>query len=136
MVELTIFMMIDVDTVVDSFSLKPSNFKLAKDDTEKMEGLVEEYISQCEDMIKQYTNNKFKEEVPLTVQNVCLRLVSNMITFIIQRRDTPIIKVNDWNITTVNSEIFTSDLKDDLEPFIKPHSSRSDRIDILAITGD
>ncbi len=128
-------MMIDVDMVIDSFSLKPTHFKLEKEDTAKLEEIVEEYILQCEDLIKQYTNNTFPDEIPKSVQNVCLRLTENMIKFIIQSRDSPIIKVNDWQIRTVSSEIFTDDLKKDLAPFVIEHSRISDPIDFFAITG-
>ena len=129
-------MMMDVDDVIDILSLKPQHFKLEKTDDTKLEEIVESIISQCEDLIKQYTNNQFKKDVPKAVENVCLRLVSNMITFMIQRRDSPIIKVNDWNIQTVSSNIFTSDLKEDLEPYIIEKSSRSDPITFYAITGE
>lgn len=128
--------MISVDDVIDFLSLKPQHFKLEKTDSVKLEEIVESIISQCEDLIKQYTNNQFKKDVPKAVENVCLRLVSNMITFMIQRRDSPIIKVNDWNIQTVSSNIFTSDLKEDLEPYIIEKSSRSDPITFYAITGE
>lgn len=101
-----------------------------------MEKLVEEWITQCEDLIKSYTNNKFLNNTPPTVKNVCLRLCSNMITLAIQRRDSPIIKVNDWTISTLPSEIFTDDLKNDLKPYIIDHSTISDNIDIFTITGE
>ena len=128
-------MMVDVDTVVNSFSLKPQHFKLDKTDTTKLEEIVEEYILQCEDLIKSYCNNQFTDEVPLAVSNVCLRLVSNMITFVIQRRDSPLIKVNDWTIQTVSSEIFEDSLKEDLKPYVKQTSYTADPIDFFAITG-
>ena len=129
-------MMIDVDDVIDFLSLKPQHFKLDKSESVKLEEIVEDIISQCEDLIKQYTNNEFKKNVPKAVENVCLRLCSNMITFMIQRRDSPLIKVNDWNIQTVSSNIFTSDLKEDLEPFVIEKSSSSDPITFYAITGE
>ena len=47
-----------------------------------------------------------------------------------------IIKVNDWKISTVSSDIFTEDLKRDLEPYKKESSNKSDKIDFFAITGD
>ena len=53
------------------------------------------------------------------------------------RKDTPVIKVNDWTIKTVGSDIFTEDLKDDLAPFVHERKSyKSDKIDFFAITGD
>jgi len=128
--------MVDVDEVIDFHGLKPMNLGYDKDDTEKLCETVTDWISQCEDLIKQYCNNKFTDNVPGAVKNVCLRLVSNMITLAIQKRDTPIIKVNDWQIKPISSDIFTQDLKDDLKPFMKEYSTKSDTVSFLAITGD
>lgn len=129
--------MVDVDKVINSLSLKPTSFKLEKNEVNKLNEIVANIILQCEDLIKHYTNNDFKNKpIPHAVENICLRLVSNMITFSIQRRDSPIIKVNDWKIQTISSEIFTEDLKSDLEPFIIEHSNKSDKVEFYAITGD
>ena len=70
------------------------------------------------------------------MKNVCLRLTSNMVSLAIQRRDNPIIKVNDWTIQNVSSDIFTDDLKEDLRPFIKDSSNDYSKIDFFAITGE
>jgi hypothetical protein len=59
-----------------------------------------------------------------------------MVKLAIQNRDSPIIKVNDWTIQTVPTDIFTDDLKDDLKPYIKDSSTEPNSIGVLAITGD
>lgn len=128
-------MMVSVDKVVEAYSLKPNTFKLAKEDTTKMNEIITDFILQCEDLIKTYCNQPFTE-TPKAIENICMRMVSNMITFTVQRRDTPIIKVNDWTISTVSSDIFTDDLKKDLEPFVIEHSTKSDTVTFTAITGD
>ena len=127
-----------VDEVINFTGLKPSHLNLSRDDEEKMNEIVEVWISQCEDLIKSYCNNDFKKyncKIPPTVQNVCLRLCSNMVALAIARRDTPITKVNDWQINIVNMRIFSNDLKDDLAPYVIDKSHSSDKIDIFAITG-
>ena len=58
-----------------------------------------------------------------------------MVSLAIQRRDNPIIKVNDWTIQQVSSDIFTDDLKADLEPFVNDGGNRPGLIGVLAITG-
>ena len=58
-----------------------------------------------------------------------------MASLAIQKRDSPIIKVNDWTIQNVSSDIFTEELKDDLKPFIKDSSTEPNSIGVLAITG-
>ena len=129
-------MWISVDDVINFHGLKPKHLNLDKDDTQKLEEIVSDWILQSQDLINTYTNRNYTDEtVRASVQNICLRLTSNMVKLAIQNRDSPIIKVNDWTITTVPSDIFTDDLKEDLKPFIKDSSTEPDSIGILAITG-
>lgn len=117
--------------------VKPTQFDFSKEDTEKLDEMIQEWISQSTALIKSYCNNQFKDkDIDEAVKNVCLRLTSNMIALAIARRDTPITKVNDWTITITNSEIFSKDLKEDLTPYIIDKSTVSDPINILTITGD
>jgi hypothetical protein len=129
-------MWISVDDVINFHGLKPKHLNLDKDDTSKLESIVSDWIIQSEDLINTYTNRKYDDEtVKPAVQNVCLRLTSNMVSLAIQKRDNPIIKVNDWTIQNVPSDIFTDDLKEDLKPFIKDSSTEPNSIGVLAITG-
>ena len=129
-------MWITVDQIISFQGLKPKNLNLDKDDYTGLDGIVSDWILQCQSLIETYTNRKYTDDnVPGAVQNVLLRLVSNMATLAIQRRDSPIIKVNDWNITTLSSDIFSDDLKQDLKPFIKDSSNDYNKIGFFAITG-
>jgi hypothetical protein len=129
-------MWISVDEVINFHGLKPKHLNLDKDDTQKLEEIVSGWIEQSQDLINTYTNRNYTDEtVRPAVENICLRLTSNMVKLAIQNRDSPTIKVNDWTITTVPSDIFTDDLKEDLKPFIKDSSTEPDSIGVLAITG-
>jgi hypothetical protein len=129
-------MWISVDDVIHFHGVKPKHLNLEKDDDAKLEEIVSEWILQSQDLINTYTNRKYTDEnVPPAIQNVCLRLTSNMIGLAVQKRDSPIIKVNDWTIQTVPSNIFPDELKDDLKPFIKDSSTEPNTIGVLAITG-
>ena len=129
-------MWISVDDVINFHGLKPKHLNLEKDDAEKLEEIVSDWISQSEDLINTYTNRHYTDEnVRDAVRNVCLRLTSNMVSLAIQKRDNPIIKVNDWTIQNVPSNIFTDDLREDLRPFVKDSSTEPDSIGVLAITG-
>ena len=109
---------------------------LDKDDDSKLETIVSGWIEQSQDLINMYTNRNYTDEtVRPAIQNICLRLTGNMVSLAIQKRDNPIIKVNDWTIQNVPSNIFTDDLKDDLKPYIKDSSTEPDSIGVLAITG-
>ena len=130
-------MWISVDDIINFHGLKPQHLNFAKDDTGKLEEVVAEWILQSQDLINVYTNRNYTDDnVRPAVKNVCLRLTSNMVNLAVQNRDSPIIKVNDWTIQTVPSDIFTDDLKHDLKPFIKDSSSEPDSIGVYAITGE
>lgn len=129
-------LMVTVTEVIDFHGVKPKNLGYSKDDVDQLNETIEKWIIQCQSLICEYTHNKFKDNVPETVKNVCIRLVSNMIQLAVARRDSPIIKSDDWTYVNMNSKIFTDDLKEDLSPFVKDYSTKSDNIDIFAITGD
>jgi len=132
----TVDLWITTTNIINFQSLKPSQFGLQKTDTTGLNNLLSDWIVQCQDLINTYTHREYTSTtVPPAVQNVLLRLVSNMVTLSIQRRDSPIIKVNDWNVQTLSSDIFSDDLKDDLRPFIKDSSNDYSKIGFFAITG-
>ena len=129
-------MWISVDDIINFHGLKPKHLNLDKDDTQKLEEIVSDWITQSQDLINMYTNRNYTDEnVRPAIKNICLRLTSNMVRLAVQNRDSPIIKVNDWTIQSVPSEIFTDDLKSDLKPYIKDSSTEPDSIGVLAITG-
>ena len=101
-----------------------------KDDDQKFQTVLSEWIHQAESMINAYCKNNWydyvddegnnvKVKVPGAVKNVCIRLVSNMISFYFKRRDDPIRKVNEYTVKVFESDVFTDDLKKDLKPFKK-----------------
>ena len=127
---------ITTTNVINFQSLKPQQFGLQKTDTTGLTSLLSDWILQCQDLINTYTHRSYTSTtVPPAVQNVLLRLVSNMVSLSIQRRDSPIIKVNDWTVQTLSSDIFSDDLKDDLRPFIKDSSNDYSKVGFFAITG-
>ena len=129
-------MWISVDDVINFTGLKPKHLNLEKDDTTGLNNIVSDWINQSQDLINMYTNRNYTDDnVRDAIRNICLRLTSNMVTLAIQKRDNPIIKVNDWTIQGLSSDIFTDDLKDDLKPFVKDASTEPDSIGVLAITG-
>ena len=132
----TVDLWITTTSVVNFHGLKPKQFGLEKTNTTGLNQMLSDWICQCQDMINTYTNRNYTGATcPGAVQNVLLRLVSNMCTLAIQRRDSPIIKVNDWSIQTISSDIFSDDLKTDLRPFIKDSSNDYSKIGFFAITG-
>ena len=130
-------MWISVDDVVHFTGLKPQHLNLDKSDTVGLEAIVSKWIVQSQSLINSYCHRKpcKDEEVSDALCNICLRLTSNMVSLAIQKRDNPIIKVNDWTIQSVGSDVFTDDLKDDLKPFVNDSTNNMSSIGVLAITG-
>ena len=131
---------ISVENVTDFTGLKPQHLKLDKTDTQRLEEIVTEWILQSQSLIKEYTHN-YKDvadsEIPDAVKNVCLRLTSNMVALSVARRDTPITQPNDWTVTILSSEIFSNDLKEDLEPFVKQAvTGKSDKVFVYTVSGE
>ena len=137
--EPTVDLWISVDDVIAFHGLKPQHLNINKNDKDaddQLAAIVTNWIIQSQDLINMYCNRNYTSStVRPAVQNIALRLTSNMVRLAVQNRDSPIIKVNDWTISTVPSDIFTDDLKDDLKPYIKDSSNESDSIGVLAITG-
>ena len=137
--EETVDLWISVDKVIAFHGLKPQHLNISKTDTdadEKLSAIITDWILQSQDLINVYTNRQYTSTtVRPAIQNVCLRLTSNMVSLAIQKRDNPIIKVNDWTIQNAPSDIFTDELKVDLKPFIKDSTNEPDSIGVYAITG-
>ena len=129
-------MWIEVDEVKEFTGIQPKHLKLSKEDNHKLDEILLKWISQSMSLIKSYTHNDFKKKVPESVKNICLRLTANMVALAIERRDTPRTIVTDWTIRVSSSNIFTEDLKEDLTPYVKDYSNKSDKVEFYAITGD
>lgn len=108
------------------------------DTEEALTNLVREWIGQASALIDSYTKTtQDTDNLPLAIKNICIRVTANMVTFAESRKNSPLVKVNDWTIKTVPTEILTDDIREDLKPFTK-ESIREDKskIDILTISGD
>lgn len=108
------------------------------DTEEALTNLVREWIGQASALIDSYTKTtQDTDNLPLAIKNICIRVTANMVTFAESRKNSPLVKVNDWTIKTVPTEILTDDIREDLKPFTK-ESIRDDKskIDILTISGD
>jgi len=129
------------DEVIQLTGLKPQHLRITVEDGDDgeaaLENLLKTWISHCESLINSYCNTTFDDEdLPGAIGNVCLRMASNMVAFSQTRRDTPLVKVDDWKVAISSSSIFTNDLKLDLKPFVVDKSRVSDKIDFFSITGD
>ena len=131
-------MWISVEEVIAFTGLKPQHLKLEKTNIDGLEDIVSDWITQCQSLIETYTNQEYSDSaVPGAVRNVCLRLTSNMVALSVARRDTPITQPNEWTVQILSSEIFSEDLKEDLEPFVKQAvTGKSDKVFVYTVSGE
>ena len=128
---------IPVTDLIDFTGIKPQHLKLQKDDTDGLKTILDKWILQCQALITSYTHNEFTDGADDAVKNITLRLSSNMVALAMARRDTPITQVNDWTVEILSSDIFTDDLKQDLDPYVQQAiTGKSDKVYVYTVTGD
>lgn len=126
--------------VIQFTGLKPENVNLEdeSDPTAALTSLVTKWLVQIKDIIDSYCHQTFGEEdktVPGTVESVSLRMAANMAGQAVTRRDTPLIRVNEWKVQLTSSAIFTDDLKSDLEPYVDNKSpTKTPTLGIMVIS--
>jgi hypothetical protein len=131
-----------VEDVIRITGVKPVSLKLDKeeDPDNALETLLSKWITHSSALIDSYCNRSFdktKDETAYIVaESVCLRITANMVALSQARKDTPLVKVNDWKVEISSAAIFTKELKDDLTPYVKEKSNNSDTVDFMAVTGD
>lgn len=130
-----------VDDVIRVSGVKPSSLKLDKgsDPDGALETLLTKWINQSMALIDSYCHRTFtKDEITAftVAESVCVRMTANMVALTQARKDTPLIKVNDWKVEISSAGIFTKELKDDLKPFVVDKSTKSDTVDFMAVTGE
>lgn len=123
------------EEVIGLTGVTPKKLKLDGDDNEGLNTLLTKWISQAESLIDSYCHTSWTDNVPGAVSNVCLRLVANMVALAVARRETALVKVNDWTIKISDDNVFNDSLKADLTPFVIDKSTKSDNVDFSAVTG-
>lgn len=125
-----------VDEVKRITGIKPKHFKIAND--EELNTIIETWILQSMSIIDEYCQQTFsKENIPGGVSIACVQIVANIITNAESRKNSPLVKVNDWTVTTVPTEIFTKPIKELLKPYTKTDERyEKAQIEFLTITGD
>lgn len=126
--------------VIRYTSIQPKDLDL--DTPEKLNALINQWLVQAKDLIDQDRNRDYHKEVelgkrssvPSGIDNIALRIVANMVAQAKIRRDTSIVRVDDYEIKMADDEIFTKAIRSDLSLYPKKRrfsflriSGRSDR---------
>ncbi len=92
---------------------------------EKLESIIEGWLEQVKDLIDHDRNRDYHEEVeagkrdkvPPGIEFVALRMAANMVAQANLRRQTPIVRHDDFSVDMVEDKVFTNAIKRDLARF-------------------
>ena len=111
-----------IDDVKDLSRVKPNKLGLNDNDEEKLDSILENWILEASALINDYTKNPLtqtdieEENTKYYVyKNVSTRIVANMCALSSAYKSHNVVKVNDWTIRTVPSEIFPTTMKNELD---------------------
>lgn len=100
--------------VISYTGVRPADFGLETD--EALTSVIEGWLAQAKDLINADRNRDYSQEatVPPGINNIALRLVANMVAQAQFRRETPIVRVDDFNVQMVEDRVFTDGIRRDL----------------------
>lgn len=85
---------------------------------EQLTAQVTTWLEEIKDLIDQDRGKDYAAgTIPKGIHNIAKRACANMVMLAIQRRQSPIIRVDDFNIKMADDKIFTPALKEDLSRF-------------------
>ncbi len=130
-----------VEKVKQQTGIRPSDIgiELEEDglsvDT-RLDAIIESWLEEAKDFIDEDRNRDYakevadgkREKVPAGIVNIAVRLASNMAALAILRRETPIVKHDDYDIKMSTDKIFTDAIKHDLARYPFKHEIRMMRI--------
>lgn len=120
-------MYITKEDVKKATGIKPDDLGLETEND--LNDLIDKWITQATNLINEDRNRDYakevtagkRDEVPPGIENICERLVANIIARAILRRETPIVKNDDFEVSMTSDEVFTGSIKSDLARYpMKP----------------
>ncbi len=110
-----------VDEVIAYTGVGPKDLGLEDDDTEGLKAIIEKALVEIKDIIDTYCRRGFSTEqkVPGGIHKIAKEMTSDGISLAMMRRDTPIIRVDDFSIKQVQSEILTAAVREILDIYRK-----------------
>lgn len=120
----------------------PNKIGLDKTEADQLETILQEWILQASALINDYTNNPLTTEDTNTqttkyyvYKNIATRIVANMCALSAAYKSHSVVKVNDWTITTVPSEVFPVAMRNELDNYKAETSNNSTGFGILTVKG-
>lgn len=109
---------------------------------EKLDEILEKWILEASALINDYTHNpltteELEEEGTkyYVYRNVSSRIVANMCALAATYKSHSVVKVNDWTVRTVPSEVFPTTMKNELGNYKSEVTGSSTGFGILTVKG-
>lgn len=115
-------------------------FKKETHPEQALDNMLDKWIHISSNVISKYCNHKWKNatelntDLPSNIRLATSICVSNIIAFAQNRRDTPIINKDDWNVNFGNNSILTDDVKELIDPYVKEKQGRG--TDFFCVSGE
>lgn len=132
-----------IDDVKNLSRVTPNKLGLEKTEIEKLDNILTDWILEASALIDDYTENPLStvdaeqhSTKYYVYKNLSTRIVANMCALSAAYKSHSVVKVNDWTIKTVPSEIFPVVMKEELDNYKATTSGTSTRFGILTVTGE
>lgn len=106
------------ERVIQFTGCKPSDFGLATGD--ELADMLTGWLVEVKDLIDADRNRDYHEEpagVPAGIHHIALRMAANMVAQAMLRRETPVVRVDDFAVRMVEDSVFTNAIKSDLSKY-------------------
>ena len=112
-------------TIPADFDLVDTDEQTAEEQTaeEQLDDLLEDWLVVAKDYIDVFTDTTFDTNTPAGISNIAERIVVNMIGFSAQRKTSPIVKTNEFNVQLVEDKIISKAIKEDLSMYLSEHAA-------------
>ena len=133
----------NIEDVKNLSRVTPNKLGLPKENTEQLDTIIDSWIMEASALIDDYTENplttdEYDNKVTkyYVYKNICTRIVANMCALSAAYKSHSVVKVNDWTIRTVPSEIFPTAMKEELKGYQTATTGTSTKFGILTVTGE
>ncbi len=118
--------------------VKPGDLKAADDAA--LDNILEDWLISIKDLIDQDRKRDYHEEVaagkrvqiPPGIELIAMKIAANMVAQAALRRDTPIVRLDEYTLKMVPDEIFTAAIRRELSRYPALPSFRMMRVDTSA----
>lgn len=133
----------DIDTIIHWTGIQPGDLGFTDDEggdsaDDKLEKFIEGRLIEIKNIIDMDRNRDYLEEgdVPPGINNIAMRICSNLLAHAILRRTTPIVRVEDYTVDLVEEKFLTPSIKKDLGRFPAKLTGKIQRLGIMRVKKD